>query len=133
MQSELQQQVALIQDTLDELKGLNAAINSDVIEEQKLQQSLIREHERQIGPFRITQFIKSSGHVGGDLVGFFEAGPSQLGVFGVDVSGHGISSAPFTARVAGYISSGSVVQNLALETCSDGIPCPRALEDVMAY
>lgn len=132
MQSELQRQNALIQDTLDELKGLYATINSDLLEAQKLQQSLIREHERQIGPFHITQFVKSSGHVGGDLVGFFEAGPSHLGVFGVDVSGHGISSALFTARVAGYFSSGSVEQNLALETCADGIPCPRAPEDVMA-
>lgn len=132
MQSELQHQNALIQDTLDELKGLYAAINSDLLEAQKLQQSLIREHERQIGPFHITQFVKSSGHVGGDLVGFFEAGPSHLGVFVVDVSGHGISSALFTARVAGYFSSGSVEQNLALETCADGIPCPRAPEDVMA-
>lgn len=132
MQSELQHQNALIQDTLDELKGLYAAINSDLLETQKLQQSLIREHERQIGPFHITQFVKSSGHVGGDLVGFFEAGPSHLGVFGDDVSGHGISSALFTARVAGYFSSGSVEQNLALETCADGIPCPRAPEDVMA-
>lgn len=70
--------------------------------------------------------------MGGDLVGFFEAGPSHLGVFGVDVSGHGISSALFTARVAGYFSSGSVEQNLALETCAGGIPWPRAPEDVMA-
>ena len=132
MQSELQRQNALIQDTLDELKGLYATINSDLLEAQKLQQPLIREHERQIGPFHITQFVKSSGHVGGDLVGFFEAGPSHLGVFGVDVSGHGISSALFTARVAGYFSSGSVEQNLALETCADGITCPRAPEDVMA-
>ena len=132
MQSELQHQNALIQDTLDELKGLYAAINSDLLEAQKLQQSLIREHERQIGPFHITQFVKSSGHVGGDLVSFFEAGPSHLGVFGVDVSGHGISSDLFTARVAGYFSSGSVEQNLALETCADGIPCPRTPEDVMA-
>ena len=54
MQSELQHQNALIQDTLDELKGLYAAINSDLIEAQKLKQSLIREHERQIGPFHIT-------------------------------------------------------------------------------
>ena len=54
MQSELQHQNALIQDTLDELKGLYAAINSDLIEAQKLQQSLIRQHERQIGPFHIT-------------------------------------------------------------------------------
>lgn len=132
MQSELQHQNALIQDTLDELKGLYAAINSDLIEAQKLQQSLIREHERQIGPFHITQFVKSSGHVGGDLVGFFEAGPSHLGIFGVDVSGHGISSALFTARIAGYFSSGSVDQNLALKIGDDGVTCPRAPEDVMA-
>ncbi len=131
MQSELQHQNTLIQDTLDELKGLYAAINSDLIEAKKLQQSLIREHERQIGPFHITQFVKSSGHVGGDLVGFFEAGSSHLGIFGVDVSGHGISSALFTARIAGYFSSGSVDQNLALKIGEDGLTCPRAPEDVM--
>ena len=132
MRSELQPQNALIQDKLDELKGLYAAITSDLIEAQKLQQSLIREHERQIGPSHISQFFKSSGHVVGDLVGFFEAGPSRLGVFGGNVSGHGISSALFIARVAGYFSSGSVEQSLALETCADGIPCPRAPEDVMS-
>ena len=58
--------------------------------------------------------LHSAGHVGGDLVGLFPAGPNHLGIYAIDVSDHGISSALMTARPAGYLSSASVAQNMAL-------------------
>lgn len=64
--------------------------------------------------------LHSAGHVGGDLVGVFPAGPNHLGIYAIDVSDHGISSALMTARLAGYLSSASVAQNMALRYDDDG-------------
>ena len=58
--------------------------------------------------------LKSSGHVGGDLVGFYPSGPGHLGLYAIDVSGHGITSALMTARLAGFLSGNTPEQNLAL-------------------
>ncbi|MEZ5686605.1 MAG: fused response regulator/phosphatase [Paracoccaceae bacterium] len=41
---------------------------------------------------------------GRDLVGFFPINARRVGLFGIDVSGHGIASALMTARLAGYLS-----------------------------
>jgi len=132
MQRELQNRNDMISDTLDELRTLYTAIDADLVEAQKLQQSLIRVPQFTTGPYRISQILRSSGHVGGDLVGFFPAGPSHLGLFGIDVSGHGISSALFTARLAGYLSSDTAEHNIALELDACGQITPRQVETVLA-
>jgi len=76
--------------------------------------------------------LRSSGHVGGDLVGFFEAGADHIGLYALDVSGHGISSALMTARLAGYLSSAAPDQNVALRKASNGLFVPRSPEEVVA-
>ncbi len=131
MQRELQNRNDMISDTLDELRTLYTAIDADLVEAQKLQQSLIRVPQFTTGPYRISQILRSSGHVGGDLVGFFPAGPSHLGLFGIDVSGHGISSALFTTRLAGYLSSDMAEHNIALELDAFGQITPRQVETVL--
>ena len=114
MQRELQDKNALITTTLDELQSLYSALDKDLIEAEKLQQSLIKDRHKSFGPFDLSLMLHSAGHVGGDLVGLFPAGPNHLGIYAIDVSGHGISSALMTARLAGYLSSASVAQNMAL-------------------
>lgn len=131
MQRELQNRNDMITDTLDELRKLYTAIDADLVEAQKLQQSLVRVPQFSTGPYRISQLLRSSGHVGGDLVGFFPAGPSHLGLFGIDVSGHGISSALFTARLAGYLSSDVAEHNIALELDHRGQVTPRQVDKVL--
>jgi sigma-B regulation protein RsbU (phosphoserine phosphatase) len=74
----------------------------------------------------VTLFLKQSGHVGGDLVGMFPAGDGTLGLFSIDVSGHGISSALMTARLAGYLSATSPEQNIALTVDENGSFQPRS-------
>lgn len=104
----------MIRDTLAELQGLYDSLDKDLLEAKKLQQSLLPERHRVFRGGTLSLLLRSSGHVGGDLVGFFEAGPRKLGLFGIDVSGHGISSALMTARLAGYLSASSPGQNVAL-------------------
>lgn len=118
--------------TLGELQQLYDNIDSDLQEAKKLQQSLIKERFRALDVGNLSLLLRPSGHVGGDLVGFFEAGSRHVGLFALDVSGHGISSALMTARLAGYLSSAAPDQNVALQKGVDGRFGPRAPDAVVA-
>ncbi|WP_415405143.1 PP2C family protein-serine/threonine phosphatase [Tateyamaria sp. SN3-11] len=120
MQRELTEKNRLITDTLGELQRVYDSLDSDLIEAKKLQQSLIRERHKSFETGDVSLMLRSSGHVGGDLVGFFPAGAGHLGLFSIDVSGHGISSALMTARLAGYLSAAAPDQNVALQRAPDG-------------
>lgn len=114
MERELTEKNRLVQSTLHELQLIHDAINGDLIEARKLQQSLVRERYRGFKTAEVSLMLHSCGHVGGDLVGMFQISDSQVGVYGMDVSGHGISSALMTARLAGYLSATTPEQNIAL-------------------
>ncbi len=120
MERELTEKNRLIASTLDELQKLYDSLDSDLIEARKLQQSLVSDRFRDLGTAEISMLLRSSGHVGGDLVGMFPAGPMRIGVYGIDVSGHGVSSALMTARLAGYLSASAPDQNVALFQIANG-------------
>ncbi len=125
MERELTEKNRLVKSTLDELQSLYDSLDSDLIEAKKLQQSLISDRHRDLGPAEVSMLLRSSGHVGGDLVGMFRANDTRIGLYGIDVSGHGISSALMTARLAGYLSATAPEQNVALRKCDDGRYMPR--------
>lgn len=114
MERELIDKNRLIASTLEELQKLYDSLDSDLIEARKLQQSLVSDRYRDLGVADVSLLLRSSGHVGGDLVGMFPVGESRIGLYGIDVSGHGISSALMTARLAGYLSASAPDQNIAL-------------------
>lgn len=114
MQSELTAKNRLVQDTLAELQGLYDLVDSDLREARKLQDALVRERHHDFGPGQVSLLLRSSGHVGGDLVGFFRASPTQVAIYSIDVSGHGITSALMTARLAGHLNTASPEFNIAL-------------------
>lgn len=120
MERELTDKNRLLTDTLSELRVIHEAMNRDLLEARKLQQSLVRERFRRFGTMQISLLLQPSGHIGGDLVGFFPIGGGKVGVYSLDVSGHGITSALMTARLAGFLSGGSPEQNIALVPGTDG-------------
>lgn len=120
MERELTEKNRLINSAFQEIQSLYYSIDSDLIEAKKLQQSLIRERFRDFGAAQVSLMLHPSGHVGGDLVGFFPVNETRVGLFSIDVSGHGISSALMTARLAGYLSSTAPEQNIAIEAVSGG-------------
>lgn len=91
------------------------SIDSDLLEARKLQQGLMKERSLDLGPMQLSTILRSSGHVGGDLVGHYPISDTQTGFFALDVSGHGVSSALMTARLAGYLSQSNRRQNIAVE------------------
>lgn len=132
MERELNEKNRLVKSTLDELQLLYDALDSDLIEAKKLQQSLVSDRYRDFGPAEVSLLLRSSGHVGGDLVGFFPISATRVGLYGIDVSGHGISSALMTARLAGYLSAVTPDQNLALRRMPDGSFVPKPPSETIA-
>ena len=132
MERELQDKNRIVSSTLARLQILYDRIDRDLVEARRLQQSLVRERVRDFGGARVTLMLRPSGHVGGDLVGMFPINDRQIGVYGIDVSGHGIASALMTARLAGYFPPGAPDQNIALRPGPDGGWKPRAPAGVAA-
>ncbi len=120
MQRQLVEKNRLIGSTLDELQKLYDSLDRDLIEARKLQQTLVRERHRDFGRGSASILLRPSGHVGGDLVGFFEISPRRVALYSVDVSGHGVASAMMTARLAGLLSGASPDQNIALTNGNNG-------------
>ncbi|MGB8812034.1 MAG: SpoIIE family protein phosphatase [Paracoccaceae bacterium] len=114
MQHELVAKNQLISSTLGELQKVYDLLDRDLIEARKLQQTLVRDRHRDFGRATASILLRPSGHVGGDLVGFFEISPRRIALYSVDVSGHGVASAMMTARLAGLLSGASPDQNIAL-------------------
>lgn len=114
MERELQETNRLVSSALTELKTLYDSVDRDLVEARKMQQSLVRESFRDWGRAEVSLLLKPCGHVGGDLVGFFDAGEDHIAFYSIDVSGHGIASALLTARLASYLSEGSPTHNIAL-------------------
>lgn len=115
MQRELSEKNRMIETALDELKLAHDAIDKDLMQARKIQESLVPELTRDFGGSRVSMLLKPCGHIGGDLVGMFSPGVNRLGFYSIDVSGHGITSAMMTARLGGYLSSSHFDQNLAME------------------
>ncbi|MFN6976821.1 MAG: PP2C family protein-serine/threonine phosphatase [Gemmobacter sp.] len=114
MQRELRDKNRLLGAALDELQGVYDSLDRDLIEARKLQQSLVRDRHRDFGTAAVSLLLRPSGHVGGDLVGYFAIGPGRVAFFSVDVSGHGVAAAMMAARLAGMLSSASPDGNVAL-------------------
>lgn len=120
MQCELIQKNRLIGATLGQLQKLYDCLDRDLIEARKVQQTLVRERHRDFGAAAASVLLRPSGHVGGDLAGFFDAGAGRVSVYSVDVSGHGVASAMMTARLSGLLSGSSPDQNIALSSGEGG-------------
>ncbi|MGH1464025.1 MAG: SpoIIE family protein phosphatase [Cognatishimia sp.] len=133
MQRQLTQKNQVISETLSELQRVHDLLDHDLIEAKKLQQSLVRNRHVTVGSSQVSLMLHSSGHVGGDLVGHFPIDKHRIGLFAFDVSGHGVSSALMTARLAGLLSSSSPERNVAMRPTSDGTYAPLPPAEVIAY
>ncbi|MGR3638931.1 PP2C family protein-serine/threonine phosphatase [Alterinioella nitratireducens] len=114
MQRELVWQNQRVRSTLAEIRGLYDALDRDLLEAKRLQDTLVRERFRQFDTGSIALTLRSSGHVGGDLIGFFPIDATRIGLFSLDVSGHGVTSALLAARMAALLGTAAPEQNVAM-------------------
>ncbi len=111
---------ALLTETFVKLRKLYDTLDRDLVDARNLQQSLLRERHHEYPEGAISLFLRPSGHVGGDMVGFFDINQTLTGLFAFDVSGHGVTSALLTARLAGMLSGASADHNIAVSQGPDG-------------
>lgn len=111
---------AALSSALDDLSDAYSAIERDLNGARKFQEGLVPERHLKAGSVEVSMLFQPSGHVGGDLVGYFHVSESVLGVYSVDVSGHGVASALMTARVASYLSDAAPDRNIAMAQLGEG-------------
>lgn len=119
MEESLRNANAQLKETLAQLRETQAAIDRDLREAQRLQQGLVRERNGRFGSFDLSLLMRPAGHIGGDLVGFFPINDRRVGLFALDVSGHGVASALLSARLAALLS-GAADHNIALRQTDRG-------------
>jgi sigma-B regulation protein RsbU (phosphoserine phosphatase) len=130
MQEELRDKNDLLSGALDELRRIHEGIHRDLMEARRFQQSLIPDRVREFDGGRVSLMFRPCGHVGGDFIGLFRVNESRIGLYAIDVSGHGIASALLAARIAGYLSGSSPEENIALMVDGSGRTTMRPPEEV---
>lgn len=119
IEEELRDSNARLRTALEKLQEAQEAIDRDLREARKLQQGLVRERSGRFGQHELSLLLRPAGHVGGDLVGFFPIGARRVGIYALDVSGHGVTAALLTAQLSVHLS-GSAQQNVALRGAQMG-------------
>ena len=132
MQEELREKTRVVEATLAELRTIHCAMEQDLVEARKLQMSLMQPEYRDLGAVGIASKLLTCGHVGGDLVGSFPISRTKLGIYSIDVSGHGIASALMTGRLSALFSATEPHRNIAFSRQMDGSMAVDAPEEVVA-
>lgn len=109
------QQNTELRAALAELQLLYDALDRDLTEARRLQQSLLRKREHAFDGSALSLLLQSSGHVGGDMVGTFQISADQIGIYAIDVAGHGVAAAMLGARIAGLFSARDHHQNIVFK------------------
>lgn len=125
MQDDLLDKNTRISEAYDRLHEIHERIDRDLRAAARLQSGLIPPASSQCGPFEIGLYYRPLGHVGGDLVGFYPISENRIGLYSIDVSGHGISSALMTAQIAGLFDPVRKDENIGLIKTSSGTFRPR--------
>lgn len=112
--AELKKKNNLLHQTLEELSALYVDLDRDLQTARDMQHALLRDPIVDLPQAQLAFMLRASGHVGGDLVGYFPAGEGRIGMFSLDVSGHGVSAAMITARLASLLAAHSAERNLCL-------------------
>ena len=120
MQKELVKKNQSIARNLTQMRDLYRAIDRDLEDAKKFQQALLPQGEVGVRNGRLSMILQCSGHVGGDMVGYYFNDRHRLGIYGFDVSGHGVGSALLTARIAGCLSAKIPAFNVAMRQLRDG-------------
>lgn len=131
MERKLRGNNQLLTQTLAEIRNLYDSLNRDLADARNLQQSLLRERHHRYAEGNISLILRPSGHIGGDMVGFFDISATQTGFYAFDVSGHGVTSALLTARLYGLLSGASANHNIAIAHGPNG-PVARPPAEVAA-
>lgn len=125
MHDDLRDKSQRISAAYDRLHEIHERIDRDLRAAARLQAGLIPPRNSRCGAFDVGLHFRPCGHVGGDLVGFYPITDTRLGLYSIDVSGHGISSALMTAQISALFDPVRMDENIGLVRTSSGTCRPR--------
>lgn len=114
-----------VSEAFDRLNVLYQEVDGDLRAAARLQQALIPDRQTRCGPVPIGIAWQPAGHVGGDLVGFYQGTESRIVAYSIDVSGHGVSSALMTARISNLFAARHLDENIGIRRLPSGEYHPR--------
>jgi sigma-B regulation protein RsbU (phosphoserine phosphatase) len=104
VEERLRERNRVVSQSLSRIKDLNTLLQRDLEAARRLQHSMVPERDMRMNNTRISLMLQSCGQVGGDLIGSYPIDRRRIGVFALDVAGHGVASALVTARLSGVLS-----------------------------
>lgn len=125
MQEDLVDKNRRITEAFDRLNTFHQGVERDLRAAARLQRALIPPRQSRLGPVSVGTLWRPAGHVGGDLVGFWQVSDSRFAAYCIDVSGHGVPSALMTARLAHLFSPNYPDENIAVRRLPNGWHAPR--------
>ncbi|MEM7498832.1 MAG: SpoIIE family protein phosphatase [Pseudomonadota bacterium] len=132
MERRLLQQKRETEAALSELQKLYRAFEADLAAAAALQRAQLPPAHAEVNGCEIGTFCRFAGHVGGDHVGFFPIGEDAIGLFSIDVSGHGVAASLLAIRLAQYFAPRDPENNIALTRWPDGTLGARPPREVLA-
>jgi len=132
----LQQSLMARNDQLDrthkQLTAIHEKLEDDLKAAAKLQQVYIPPEYHQFEQWEIATIYKPCTYIGGDLVGYFPISDNKIGIYSIDVAGHGVSAALKTVTLAQSLNPYEKQANLAFEPMPDGTMRTREPHELMA-
>ncbi|MEO1456537.1 MAG: fused response regulator/phosphatase [Pseudomonadota bacterium] len=131
-QERLREQKRVTSKAYEQIKNLYDRIEADLLAAAALQAEFIPAPLAEVNGCQIAADCRFAGHVGGDVVGYFPIGRHSVGLYSIDVAGHGVASSLLAIRLGQLFSMHDTGESIAFETAPEGGLRARAPEDVVA-
>lgn len=114
------------------LSKIHGQLEDDLRAAAKLQQVHVPPKFHRFHHWEIATIYKPCTYIGGDLVGYFAISDDEIGIYSIDVAGHGVSAALKTVTLAQSLNPRDKRANLAFELNANGSLRTREPDELMA-
>jgi sigma-B regulation protein RsbU (phosphoserine phosphatase) len=106
----------------NQLASANARMRRDLDAAAQVQRALLPDATPDLEGLRFAWVYKPCDVLGGDILNYFPLGPRHVGLYILDVSGHGVASALLSVTVSRFLSPVTGPTSLVLRSSEDGSP-----------
>lgn len=107
-------------------------LQQDLAAAAALQRQYFPPARMEVNGWRVGALCRQKDHVGGDHVGVVRLSDSALGIYSIDVAGHGVASCLLALRLAQYFTPREHDAGIAARPGPSGRSMPRHPDEVLA-
>ncbi|MEO1773729.1 MAG: SpoIIE family protein phosphatase [Pseudomonadota bacterium] len=112
-------------------KEMYGKLQADLAVASTLQREYLPPPVASVNGTTVASLCRFAGHVGGDHVGYFPIGEHSVGIFSIDVSGHGVASSLLAIRLAQFFAPRNSTESIAFERDTMGRVIARPPQEVL--